>query len=455
MKKQWTDSNITILGLSKSGIAAAKYLSAQGANCVISEQRMPNSNDLESIKELKSLNIKVEMGNNNHDCIKNAELIVTSPGIPPHAEIMKFANSLNKPVISEIELAYRETSIPFVAITGTNGKTTTTKLVSEIFQNAGYNAPVCGNIGIPVCSLIEKSNIDFFITEMSSFQIHYSPTFKPQIALFLNYTPDHVDWHGSEQAYFDTKATLFTTPRSPSWIVLNASDTNVYNLKNNTKSEIIFFSREMANGTSVFVKENAVFYKKEKESEKIIDIKDIPLIGEHNYQNIMASIAIAKTAGIENAIIKETIMKFIPPEHRLEYVDIISGIKYYNDSKATNCDSAIWALKAFKDEKVVLIAGGRDKGTDLTDFVEEINKHATSVILIGEATNRFEEGIKKSGFSNIYKVASLEEAIDMAGDLKQGPVLFSPACSSYDMFKNYEERGKVFKDYVIKKKQAK
>lgn len=451
MTKRWVNRDVTILGFSLSGIAAAEYLSKKGANCTISEKRDEKPEDQEKIQELKKQGIKVEMGGHISQTILDADTIVTSPGIPPHADVMKLIKAHKIHTTSEIDLAFLESSKPFIAITGTNGKTTTTKLISEILTNAGYNAPVCGNIGLPVISLADDQKIDYFVIEISSYQIDTSPIFKPQIALFLNYTPDHLDWHGCAEAYFEAKAALFTGHRSPVWSVLNACDPKVFALKDSSLSEIIPFGREMP-GSSVYISDNKVFAKTKNKVEEIIEIKDIPLIGKHNYQNIMAATAVAMTLKVEPEVIKSTIKNFTPPEHRLEYVDTINDIKYYNDSKATNCDSTISALKAFENEKVVLIAGGRDKGTELNELVETIKQHTESIVLIGEAADRFQKALEEAGYNNIYRAASLEEAIDKAGELRQGPVLFAPACASFDMFKNFEERGRVFKDYVIKKK---
>lgn len=450
MKRHWIDTNITILGFSLSGIAAAKYLAAKGSNCIISEKRNETPADATKIQELEKLGVKVEMGGHKEETILNAELIIVSPGISPRSEVIKLAQDNNIQIISEIELAYKETDKPFIAITGTNGKTTTTKLVSEILTNAGLNAPACGNIGLPPITLVD-SNVDYYVTELSSYQIYTSKTFKPQIALFINYAPDHIDWHGSEEAYFEAKASLFTGYKSPSWSILNACDPKVLDLKNRSSSKIVYFGREMPD-TSIYIQNDVIVYKSKGRIEDVIDIKDVPLIGKHNYQNIMASVAIAKIVGVSTEIIKSTIINFKPPEHRLEYVDTIDGIDFYNDSKATNCDSVICALNAFEDKQVVLIAGGRDKGTDLSEFVQSVKEHAASVVLIGEAADRFQEALESSGYTNINRSESLEKAIDFAFSLKSGPVLFSPACASFDMFKNYEERGQAFKDYVIKKK---
>lgn len=450
MKRQWMDSKITILGFSLSGISSAKYLANKGAICTISENRQEKPEDAEKISELKASGISVEMGGHKDETIIKADMIITSPGIPPHAEVIKLAKNNNIQIISEIELAYMETDKPFIAITGTNGKTTTTKLVSEILTAAGLNAPACGNIGLPPITLVDK-DVDYFVTELSSFQIYTSKTFKPQIALFINYAPDHIDWHGSEEAYYEAKASLFTGYKSPAWSVLNACDPKVMEIKNHTESKVVYFGREMPT-TSVYIQKNSIVYKNKGRIENIIDLKDISLIGKHNYQNIMASIAIAKIVGIDTDVIRSTIAAFKPPEHRLEYVDTIDGIDFYNDSKATNCDSAICAMDAFENKKVVLIAGGKDKGTDLSEFVNSVKKHVSAVVLIGEAADRFQEALESFGYKNIYRTDTLENAIDKAFDLKTGAVLFSPACASFDMFKNYEERGRTFKEYVIKKK---
>ena len=449
MKRNWFNIDVTVLGLSLSGISAAKYLASQGANCTISEKRLPTEDDKEKIKELESLGIKVETGGNKEETIINSDVIITSPGIPPHAEVYKLIKKHKIETFGEIDLAYKETTVPFIAITGTNGKTTVTKLISEILTNAGMNAPACGNIGIPPTSLLNEKNLDYFVTEVSSYQIATNPAFKAQIGVFLNYTPDHIDWHGSEEEYFKAKADLFLR-REPAWAVLNAHDFKIAYLKLDITSNVYFFGRE-AEDKCVFIKDNKIFIKDKKLTE-VMKVSEISLKGKHNLENIMAAVTVAHIAGVDSEIIKSSVIKFSPPEHRIEYVDTIDGIEYYNDSKATNCDSAICALRAFEDKKIVLIAGGKDKGTDLTEFCSEINKHANAVILIGEASDRFEKALVKSGFKNIYRENSLEKAIDKAGELNLGAVLLSPACASFDMFKNFEERGQVFKDYVRNKK---
>ncbi len=453
MKNYFKNKNITTLGLSKSGISCAKYLNSIGCSCIISEYNAETSYSSEELNELIRLGIKLEIGDHKNETILNADIIITSPGIPPHAPVKQLIKENNIEIISEVDVAFLESDKPFIAITGTNGKSTTTKLVSEILTNAGLNAPACGNIGLPVTSLL-NTDIDYFVVEVSSYQIDTSQFFRPEVALFLNYSPDHIDWHGSKEEYFKAKESLFTGDNQPLHSVLNAKEPNVKNIDKKIFKNILYFGNEL-NNNSVFIKDKKIFSNIDNKKQEIISLEEITIPGDHNLQNIMAAVAIACILKIDKDVIKNTIISFKLPEHRLEYVDTIDGIDYYNDSKATNCDSAIVALKAFKDKGCVLIAGGKDKGTSLDEFVQNIKISAKSVVLIGQATERFEIEMKKANYQNIYKVNSLEEAIDRAGSLNLAPVLFSPACASFDMFKNFEERGKVFKDYVSAKKNSK
>ncbi|MFA6988974.1 MAG: UDP-N-acetylmuramoyl-L-alanine--D-glutamate ligase [Candidatus Gastranaerophilaceae bacterium] len=446
----WNNKKVTILGFSKSGLAAAKHLAQKGAIVSLSEKRKQEPEDNFELETLQKLGVKVEMGEHKEETIINADIIVTSPGIPPHAPIFDLIKKHDIEVISEIDVAFLESDKPFICITGTNGKTTTTKLVSEIFKNAGYNAPPCGNIGQPPTNLL-NDNVDYFITEISSFQIEYSKYLKPFISCFINFTPDHIDWHGSVETYLQAKLALFNEKNSSKWAVLNSKDAKIKPVIEKFPSEsLITFSEEKEN-TCLFVENGEIIYKTGGIKESIAKLADIKIFGEHNYENIMAAVGIAKIVGIETEIIRKTLFVFNPPEHRIEFVEEIDGIKYYNDSKATNCDAAICAIKAF-DKPVVLIAGGRDKGTDLTEFVNLVKKNVNAVILIGEATERFLNALKSAGYDKIFTAKSLEAAIDEATELKSGDVLLSPACASFDMFKNYEERGKAFKDYVYRKK---
>ena len=438
---------ILVLGLSKSGIAAAKLGINLGYDVYLTEGKS-EVNEIQ-VKELQSLGIKVEYGKHSDAFIKGSAFVITSPGIPPKSEIFKRIQKENIPIISEVEFAYLNSDTPFIAITGTNGKTTTTALVSHLLSQ-GFDAPACGNIGLPPSDLVDKEN-DFLVCEISSYQAQMTEDFKPFISCWTNFTPDHIDWHEGLENYFNAKAKIFLDKQSPEYAILNAKDEKLLEFsKKCKKSKVFLFDTENYPNSS-FIKENAIWYKEDGIEEKIIDLKDSPLVGHHNYQNIMCGIICAKLCGMENEDIKYGIMSFKAPEHRLEKVRELNGITFYNDSKATNPEASIVAIDSFNEVNVSLILGGRDKNTDLTEMCESINKHITSVLLIGEATERFEENLKKNGFNNIIKEETLEKAIDKAISLKPDVVLLSPACASFDMFKSYEHRGEVFKDYVLSK----
>lgn len=434
---------VLILGLSKSGISAAKFLAGKGYDVYLTESKGVNDVREEyrpQIKELEMLGVKVECGGHSEEFIEGSSFAVTSPGIPPKSEIFKRLNEKNIKIISEIELAYLNTDIPFIAITGTNGKTTTTALVSHILSKK-FSAPVCGNIGVPPTSLIGEKH-DFLVCEISSYQAQMTEKFKAKYACWTNFTPDHIDWHGGLENYFNAKAKIFLPPQEPEFAILNAKDEKLVEFAKKCKNVIFFDDAEDCG-----IKNDAIFYK----GEEIISLKDCPLVGHHNYQNIMCGVIIAKLAGMENEDIRERIMSFKAPEHRLEKVRELNGITFFNDSKATNPEASIVAIDSFNNQDVALILGGRDKNTDLTEMCHSINKHIKTVLLIGEATERFEKNLKKNGFSNIIKEHTMEEAIDKAISLKPDVVLLSPACASFDMFKSYEHRGEVFKDYVLSK----
>lgn len=448
MKRNWFDIKVLVLGFSRSGISAAKYLINKGADCYITEKSAMKDKDAQLVKELNSLGIKTEFMGHSQDFIEGAQLAITSPGIAPHSEIINRLKEENIPIISEVELAYLETVTPFIAITGTNGKTTTTSLCSHILSTK-YKAPSCGNIGIPPTSLLEDNN-DYLVVELSSYQIEYSPSFKAQIAMFLNFTPDHLDWHGGLENYFISKSKIFRSPQTPAFSIFNALDERVFEFSKTTESENFYFGKEL-DKNCCYESNGAIFYKRNNLPEKIIELQDVPLVGEHNYQNVMAAIITAKIIGLENEEIRSAIMSFHAVEHRCEFVKTINGISFYNDSKATNPEAAIVAIRSFGGKKVSLIAGGRDKMTGLDEFCQSIKECISDVILIGEAADRFDAALKSKGYNNIHRAASLENAIDKSIELNNEICLLSPACASFDMFDNYETRGEVFKNYVSTK----
>lgn len=449
MLTNWFDRKVLVPGFSKSGISAAEYLNRHGADVFITEYRQQKPEDSGKLEQLIAEGINVEFGGHSDEFIEDSYIAVTSPGIPPHSDIMKRLCDEKIKVISEIELAASQTGKPFIAITGTNGKTTTTALTAHILCSE-YNAQPCGNYGKPPCDLIDDTSIDYFVCECSSFQLEYSHSFQPQISVWTNFTPDHIDWHKGLENYFNAKAKIFKNPQAPAFSVLNAKDLKLLEFSKEAAGEVFLFGDEVGKNCC-YVKNEAIYYKRNGKEEHIIDLKDTPLIGEHNYQNVECAVICAKLEGISNEHIKEAIMSFKVPEHRLEKVSGYNGITFYNDSKATNPEASLVAINSFNNENVVLIAGGRDKNTDLKEFCEAVKTHISAVILIGEAAERFEENLKNNGFNNIIKEETLQSAIDKSISINPDVVLLSPACASFDMFSGYEERGRVFKEYVLSK----
>jgi UDP-N-acetylmuramoylalanine--D-glutamate ligase len=402
----------------------------------------------QKVKELEALGVQVEFGGHSDQAISQADLIIVSPGIRPTSDVIQKANALRKEVICDVELAYRETSIPIIAITGTNGKSTTCALVSHMLTKTGRVAPACGNFGVPILDQLAKKP-DFLIAEVSSYQLTYCSAFSPKIAVWLNLTPDHLDWHGDLNSYIEAKRKLFANQESDQYAVLNHDDPTVASV--NARAEIFPFSVSTGLDNAVqgaFMKHEFLSYRIYGRTSVVCAQQELQIIGRHNLENALAAISVGALLDLQPAEIESHLKDFKALEHRLEYVATVDGVPYFNDSKATNTASAIKALEAFPDKKVVLIAGGRDKGTALEEFVDSAKRYAAATILIGEAADRFEQAFRQYGFEQIHRAGSMEEAIELGGQLRLGPVLLSPACASFDMFKDYEDRGRVFKDLV-------
>ena len=448
MKRKWFDKKVLICGLSKSGIAAAEYLNSKGADCYLTEFKSATDKDKETIERLEKEGIHVEMGGHSDEFINDAYLAVMSPGISPQKDIYKRLKEKNVPFTSEVELAYGETDSSFIAVTGTNGKTTTTTLISHLLS-ADFDAPVCGNIGVPPTTLLDKKH-DYLVCEMSSYQSELSHTIKPFIACFLNWSENHIDWHNGLENYFKAKARLFALEKAPAFAVFNGADEKVSAFAEKYPYEKFIFAKE-CDKNCCYVKDGKVYFKRKGEPEEIIDVEEIPLVGEHNVQNVMTAVIVAKICGVENDVIKDRIKSFKAVEHRIEYVGTDGVHKFYNDSKSTTTEATIVALRAFPNKEITLIMGGRDKMTDLAGLCEKVKECVKNVVLIGEATQRFKENLEQHGYNNIYEAKSFEESIDKAIEYPNEIILFSPACASFDMFDNFEHRGEEFKKYVSTK----
>jgi UDP-N-acetylmuramoylalanine--D-glutamate ligase len=404
------------------------------------------------------------MGGHSKDCFTHAPLVVISPGIPPSNPTLQELKMSGLEIISEVEFAYRENQkhrkLPVVGITGTNGKTTTTTLISRILTEAGHRALACGNIGVPVTQIVDEDQADILVIELSSFQLEFSQSLKAKVAVLMNFTPDHLDWHGSLEAYERAKLKLFTGNQSPEWSVSLADDPITKKIVQGTTGRVLGFSRnpehvkDFANKASLNTDGHVILTRESQPPQILFNVSQLQIIGTHNHENVLAAVSACHLMGVSAEVITNACLSFPGVEHRLEKVAVLPKekhqIAFYNDSKATNVDAALSALRAFGDQKVILIAGGKDKNTPLEPFVEEVHKSVAQVILLGEAKERFAEALKASNFEKIHFVGSLEEAVQQGYQLSQGePVLFSPACASFDMFKNFEDRGRAFKEIVI------
>ena len=441
------DKKVLILGFSTTGCAAAVYFNKLGANVFVSEfsERLEKNN--EKINELEKLGIKIEFSKHSDEFINNSEFCVLSPSIPPEADILKRLDEKNIPYFSDIEYLSFFEKEKMVLITGTNGKTTTTALTSHILSQK-FHAPYCGNIGISPLEYMGKEN-DFYVIEASSYQLNYANTCAPRVGIFCNLTPDHILWHKTIENYFEAKAKPFRNMSENDNAILNYDDEYTKKLGEEIKAKVYYFSLSRQNiPNCIYLENNKIVF----ENEEIIDINELQIVGSHNVQNAMCAILAAKILGMDINSIQHALKSFRAIKHRLEFIRTIEGTDYYNDSKATNPEASIVAINSFDDKKVVLIAGGRDKKTSLSDFIEAVKEKISKVILIGEATKRFRDELSENNYLNIVNSKTLEEAIDIASLDKPDVVLLSPACASFDMFESYEKRGEAFRNYVLSKK---
>jgi UDP-N-acetylmuramoylalanine--D-glutamate ligase len=426
---------VTIFGLAKSGLAAAKRLHALGARVFVTELKK----EVAEAQELKDLGIEYELGGHSPKSIEAAELIVVSPGIHLDLPLLLAAKKRNIAVISELELAYRLITKPLIALTGTNGKTTTVTLIGEMLMAGGLKTIVAGNIGFPLIE-INETGLDYIVVEVSSYQLEGCIEFHPQISLILNIQPDHLERHGSMEEYIKQKERIFMNQSGDDCLIYNEDDPLVKKMARNCCCKTIGFAKDKAN--------------------KIITLppEEIKIPGRHNLENALAAAQAAYLCGVSKATVAKVLKTFPGVEHRIEFVAEIDGVAYYNDSKGTNPDSTIVAIETFAAKDLVLILGGRDKGTDLTPLVRLIKEKVKAVVLIGEAAKRFTKALKQTGYNSIYQADfSLPTAVHKARELAAAGdlILFSPACASFDMFNNYEERGSKFKELVLNEKEKK
>jgi UDP-N-acetylmuramoylalanine--D-glutamate ligase len=443
------NKRVLVVGLGKSGISAAHFLRSLGARVTVSDSRDAVALAAE-IPALLDAGIMVETGGHGLLTFRRSDLIVVSPGVPMDTPELKQVIAFGLPVIGELELAARFLKGKVIAITGSNGKTTTTTLVGEILKAAGKDTLVGGNIGLPVIELVGVSSEESInVLEVSSFQLETVEEFHPWISVVLNITPDHLDRHGSFENYAAAKARITERQEAADFLVLNAEDKATQMIAGKTRAQVYWFSGRRPIKQGAFVHgESIVFIAKEGgRTEPIMPVSEIPLKGAHNVENVLAAVCVARLAGVSAEVIRGTVRSFKAVAHRLEFVADVRGVAYYNDSKATNVDATMKAVASF-DDGIHLILGGKDKDSDYTQMAALLKERVKVVYTIGSAAEKIEHQLR--GVVKMKSAGTMAVAVqDAAASAVPGDaVLLAPACSSFDQFDNYEHRGRVFRELV-------
>lgn len=441
------DRRILVVGLAKTGVSVARFLKNKGAEVIASDIKVASQLE-SSIDGLRDLDIEFELGGHKVETLKNVDLIVVSPGVPLNIEPIKEAQRQGIEIMSEVELAYQFINTPIIAITGTNGKSTTTALIGNILEASGYKVYVGGNIGSPLIDYaLSNQDRDYVVAEISSFQLDGIKTFRPRIGILLNITEDHLDRYQTLSSYIYSKSRMFTNQSTEDIAILNKDDSFILKIQEMIPAKKIYFSSHQRVEEGAYADRGFIACCDGTGGRELFDITKLKIIGPHNLQNIMGAILASKICGCAHKSIITALEGFLGLEHRLEFVRMLGNIAFYNDSKATNVDSVIRALESFT-RPIILIAGGRDKGGDYSPLRDPIKERVRLLILLGEAKEKLSQHL--GDLVPTIAVRTLEEAVRTAyseaepGDI----VLLSPACSSFDMFNDYKERGNVFKDVV-------
>jgi UDP-N-acetylmuramoylalanine--D-glutamate ligase len=447
---------VLVVGLGKSGLAAALFLRHRGAQVTVSDVRSAEAL-AKDIPALLEEGIMVESGGHGLLTFRRQDLIVVSPGVPLNTPELAQVKSFGLPVIGELELAARFLKGKALAITGSNGKTTTTALVGEILEKAGLPTLVGGNIGVPVVSLIEDStDATWSVLEVSSFQLESTVEFRPAIAVILNITPDHLDRHGSFENYIKAKERIFAAQDAQDCLVLNADNAPAAAAAAHATSRVYLFSRKHPVPQGAWVENGNVAFRTSRDAaiETVMPLSGITLKGDHNVENVLAAVCATRLAGAPAEVVRQAIESFHAVEHRLEYVATVNGVEFYNDSKATNVDATAKAVAAFKSG-IHLILGGKDKGAPYIPLTPLLQERVRAVYTIGAAAAKIESQLH--GVVPIHSCETLQRAVAAAADAAHPGevVLLAPACSSYDQFDNYEQRGRTFKELVGERRSLK
>lgn len=439
---------VLVVGLARTGIAVSLFSAGYGAAVTATDEK-PEAEMAETAARLRAAGVKLALGAHSQEMFLEQDLIVVSPGVPAKLPALELARAQGIPVWGEIELAWRFLRGKLVAITGSNGKTTTTSLVAHILKTAGIATFVGGNIGVPLLALVESStDSTVTVAEISSFQLETIQEFRPEIGVLLNLTPDHLDRHESFESYAAAKMRLFENQLDCDAAVLNADDPEITR-RMPSRGHVYWFSRQKRVAEGAFVRDGEIVFRADGSETVVARRSDITLRGEHNLENVLAACAAAYLAGAPAAAIATGVKTFRAVEHRLEFVAEIGGVQFYNDSKATNVDATLKAVEAFPGPLLVIL-GGKDKGSPYSPLAEPLHQRARLAILIGAAAGKIAADI--GGAVPIEHAGTLDRAVKLAAERARpgDVVLLAPACSSFDQFENYEQRGRVFKELVAR-----
>lgn len=447
---EFQGKKVTVAGAGISGIAAAELLSGAGASVTLYDGNAALTEQEVRARLGTDFNGSFVFGGFTGELLQNTEMLVISPGVPTDLPFVTELKGRGVPVIGEIELAYLFARGKLVAITGTNGKTTTTALTGAIMRTFYENVLVVGNIGTPYTALVPTTDEKTVtVAEISSFQLETVDSFRPDVAMILNITPDHLNRHHTMENYIAAKEAIAANQTEQDVCILNYEDERLRAFGEGLKSRVIYFSSARALPEGLFLEEGAIYYAHEESKERICGTEELNIIGRHNYENAMAAIAAGLVLGVPVSLIHQALCEFKAVEHRIEYVATKRGVRYYNDSKGTNPDAAIQGIRAMTGN-TLLIAGGYDKGSDYDEWIEAFDGKVGWLVLIGQTKEKIAMAAEKHGLKNIVLYDSFLEAMEFCtAHAKEGDaVLLSPACASWGMFQNYEERGRIFKEYV-------
>lgn len=449
-KLDLTGKKVLVVGSGISGVAATELLKKKGNEVILFDGN--RELDVEALKKKTPVfaDVEIILGELENEDLERVDLAVLSPGVPTDLPMVEAMREKGIPVWGEIELAYYYAKGPVAAITGTNGKTTTTALTGEIMANYFKDVKVVGNIGIPYTSVAADTTEETVtVAEISSFQLETIHEFHPKVTAILNITPDHLNRHHTMECYIKTKESITKNQKQDEVCVLNYEDTVLRSFGEKADCRVLFFSSARKLDAGLYLEGESIYYADGGRTEKVIDVNELNILGLHNYENVMAATGIALSMGVPMQKIRETLKVFQAVEHRIEYVTEIKGVRYYNDSKGTNPDAAIKGIQAM-NRPTYLIGGGYDKQSEYDEWIESFDGKVKKLVLIGQTREKIAECAKAHNFLDVVLCDSLEEAIDVCHEnAKSGEaVLLSPACASWGMFKNYEERGRIFKEYV-------